>query len=202
VAFRWCDGNVKPNAEHLACESVVNDAGSSHTIAGHAPPAAASVAQDRVDHLAARLGAVVLPAIRTAKFLFFCDLGNVLIGSGLRMGLSTRLSGDRAAVGLFPHPSVSRLADAALAALAPASSPAVPRASGAAAAALSVYFGGLPGCFRTADSGCGYSIDPLKDEMSSSWKSGKGNCLPSRSSAIFLTALSAFSSWTPVSRLR
>jgi hypothetical protein len=118
------------------------------------------------------------------------------------MGLSTRLSGNRSAVGLFSHSSFSRLADAALAALAPASAPAVPRASGAAAAALSVYFGGLPGCFRTADSGCGYSIDPLKDEMSSSWKSGKGNCLPSRSSAIFLTAWSAFSSWTPVSRLR
>src|SRR5580765_5643135 len=55
---------------------------------------------------------------------------------------------------------------------------------------------------RTADSGCGYSIDPLKEEISCSWKSGKGNCFPSRSSAIFLTAVSAFSFSTPPSRLR
>src|ERR1700733_1095627 len=135
-----------------------------------------------------------------------CELGAGIVLSRAAcdagLGLSTRLSDNRAAVGLFPHPSSSRLADAARAAVLPASSPVVPRASRAAAAAFLNYFVGLPGCLRTADSGCGYSIDPLKDEMSSSWKSGKGNCLPSRSSAIFLTALSAFSSSTPGSRLR
>src|ERR1700728_930858 len=77
-----------------------------------------------------------------------CELGAGLVLSRAAcdagLGLSTRLSGNRAAVGLFPHPSSSRLADAALAAVAPASSPAVPRASRAAAAAFLVLFCRVP----------------------------------------------------------
>ena len=85
MAFRWCDGNVKPNAEHLACESVVNDAGSSHTIAGHA-----SLRLPLWLKIGWTIWLIVWVPLYWRQFglqnfLFFCDMGNVLIGIGLWM---------------------------------------------------------------------------------------------------------------------
>src|SRR5208282_3724599 len=39
----------------------------------------APLAQDRLDRLGDRLGPVLLEAIRSQNFLFFCDLGNLFI---------------------------------------------------------------------------------------------------------------------------